>query len=76
MVAIELFEAEERSMPAAGLTASILEKAAEKGLILLSCGVYGNVVRILVPITASDAIVDEGLDILEQTVEELTAEMA
>lgn len=76
MVAIELFEDEERTKPAAALTASILVKAAEHGLILLSCGVYGNVIRILVPITASDAIVDEGLDILEQAVEALTAEVA
>ena len=38
--------------------------AAERGLILLACGVYGNVIRILVPLTAEPAIVDEGLDIL------------
>jgi 4-aminobutyrate aminotransferase/(S)-3-amino-2-methylpropionate transaminase len=40
-------------------------EATKLGLILLSCGTYGNVVRILVPLTASDAIVDEGLDMLE-----------
>jgi 4-aminobutyrate aminotransferase/(S)-3-amino-2-methylpropionate transaminase len=33
--------------------------------VLLSCGVNANVIRILVPLTASDAIVDEGLDLLE-----------
>lgn len=76
MVAIELFEDEKRSKPAAALTASIVERAAQNGLILLSCGVYGNVIRILVPITASDAIVDEGLEILEHAVEALTAEVA
>jgi 4-aminobutyrate aminotransferase/(S)-3-amino-2-methylpropionate transaminase len=32
---------------------------------LLSCGTYGNVIRILVPLTASDAIVEEGLTIIE-----------
>ena len=32
---------------------------------MLTCGTYGNVVRILVPLTASDAIVDEGLAIIE-----------
>ena len=37
----------------------------KRGLILLTCGTYGNVVRILVPLTASDAIVDEGLAIIE-----------
>ena len=37
---------------------------AQRGLVLLSCGVYGNVIRILVPLTASDAVLDEGLAIL------------
>ncbi len=33
---------------------------------MLSCGVYGNVIRILVPLTAADAVIDEGMDLLEQ----------
>ncbi len=37
-----------------------------EGLVLLSCGLYGNVVRILVPILAPDEDVDEGLAILEE----------
>ena len=39
-------------------------KAGKRGLVLLSCGVYANVIRILVPITASDALLDEGLAIM------------
>ena len=39
--------------------------------MLLSCGVFGNTVRILVPLTASDEIVDEGLDIIERSMIEL-----
>ena len=39
-------------------------EAARRGLILLSCGIYGNVIRVLVPLTAADAIVDEGLKIM------------
>jgi len=35
-------------------------------LIVLSCGVYGNVIRILVPLTASDKVIDEGMNLLEQ----------
>ena len=42
-------------------------KARSAGLVLLSCGVYGNVIRILVPLTASDAILDEGMAILRDT---------
>ena len=38
---------------------------SEKGLILLSCGVHGNVIRILVPLTVSDTVLAEGLDALE-----------
>lgn len=40
--------------------------ALDEGLVVLSCGVFGNAIRILVPLTASDAIVDEGLDKLER----------
>ena len=64
MVAIELFEGGDLARPDAALTKKVVAEAARRGLILLSCGSYGNVIRILVPLTASDAIVDEGLAIL------------
>lgn len=64
MVAIELFEGGDPHRPAADLTRRVVAEAAARGLILLSCGSYGNVVRILVPLTASDALVDEGLAII------------
>ena len=47
------------------LTKRVVRRACELGLILLSCGIYANTIRILVPLTASDAIIDEGLDLLE-----------
>jgi 4-aminobutyrate aminotransferase/(S)-3-amino-2-methylpropionate transaminase len=65
MVAIELFEDGDVSRPAAELTKRIVADARDKGLILLSCGSYGNVIRILVPLTASDVLVDEGLAIID-----------
>ena len=40
--------------------------AREAGLVLLSCGLYGNVIRILVPFTISDDDLEAGLDILEE----------
>ena len=46
-------------------TKRVTSHALAGGLILLSCGVYANVVRILVPLTVSDAVLDEGMDILE-----------
>ncbi|MDO5633075.1 MAG: 4-aminobutyrate--2-oxoglutarate transaminase [Paracoccus sp. (in: a-proteobacteria)] len=42
-------------------------EALDRGLILLTCGVYGNVIRFLAPITIPDAVFDEALDILEQS---------
>ena len=64
MVAIELFEHGDLARPAAALTRNGVAEAARRGLILLSCGTYGNVIRVLVPLTASDLLVDEGLSIL------------
>src|SRR5438477_10666156 len=41
--------------------------ARERGLVLLSCGIYGNVIRILVPLSIDDALLDRGLDLLEES---------
>jgi 4-aminobutyrate aminotransferase / (S)-3-amino-2-methylpropionate transaminase / 5-aminovalerate transaminase len=64
MVAIELFEGGDVHRPDAALTKKVVTEAARRGLILLSCGTYGNVIRILVPLTAPDALLEEGLAIL------------
>jgi 4-aminobutyrate aminotransferase/(S)-3-amino-2-methylpropionate transaminase len=64
MVAIELFKGGDLDQPDAALTQAIVQEAAKRGLVLLSCGVYGNVIRILVPLVASDSELDEGLEIL------------
>jgi 4-aminobutyrate aminotransferase/(S)-3-amino-2-methylpropionate transaminase len=64
MVAIELFEGGDVHRPDAALTKKVVTEAARRGLILLSCGTYSNVIRILVPLTAPDALLEEGLAIL------------
>jgi 4-aminobutyrate aminotransferase len=46
-------------------TTRITAEARDKGLILLSCGIYGNVIRILVPFSIGDEELGRGLDILE-----------
>ena len=46
-------------------TTRITAAAREQGLLLLSCGIYGNVIRILVPFTIGDDELERGLDILE-----------
>ena len=71
MVAIELFEGGDHSKPAAELVGKIVARARDKGLILLSCGTYGNVLRILVPLTSPDEQLDKGLAIIEECFAEL-----
>lgn len=72
MVACELFEPGTHN-PDAELTRRVVAEAAKRGLILLSCGSYGNVIRILVPLTAEDALLDEGLRILADSLAAATA---
>ena len=50
------------------MTGRVREEALKRGLILLTCGVYGNVIRFLAPLTIPDAVFDEALDILEDAV--------
>jgi len=64
MVAVELFRNGDVKQPDADLAKRITAEAAARGLILLTCGTYGNVIRILVPLTASDALLDEGLTVM------------
>jgi 4-aminobutyrate aminotransferase/(S)-3-amino-2-methylpropionate transaminase len=73
MVAVELVKSKATNEPAPELTKRVVEKAAQRGLVILSCGVYANVIRFLVPLTASDAIVKEGMDLLEAALIESVA---
>ena len=69
MVAMELVCGGDASRPNPELTRALTAAAAERGLILLSCGVRGNVIRILAPLTIEWKHLDEGLEILGQTFE-------
>ena len=73
MVAMELVKDPVTREPDAELTKALVQQAAENGLVLLSCGVYSNVIRFLMPLTASDEIVAEGLAILELSLRQLIA---
>jgi 5-aminovalerate/4-aminobutyrate aminotransferase len=44
----------------------VTTRAREKGLVLLSCGLYGNVIRLLPPLSATDGELERGLAILEE----------
>ena len=66
MLALELVRDPATKEPAPELAVATTTGARERGLILLTCGLYGNVVRILVPLVASDEELARGLDILEE----------
>lgn len=65
MIAIELVKAG-TTEPDADLTKALCAGAHAAGVIVLSCGTYGNVVRFLPPLTIGDDLLNEGLDVLEE----------
>lgn len=67
MVAMELVTDRKSKTPDKVLTSKLLTAALERGLILLSAGTYGNTVRVLAPLTADDAIIEEGLAVMEES---------
>ncbi len=67
MLALELVTDREGKEPAAELAKQTTAAARERGLILLSCGTYGNVIRILVPLVIDDDDLARGLEILEES---------
>jgi 4-aminobutyrate aminotransferase/(S)-3-amino-2-methylpropionate transaminase len=73
MVAIELVRNRRADQPDAELTRALVQRAAARGLVILSCGVYGNVIRLLAPLTISDALLAEGLDVLEASLADVIA---
>jgi 4-aminobutyrate aminotransferase/(S)-3-amino-2-methylpropionate transaminase len=71
MVAMELVKDRDTREPDPALTKAVVQSAGAKGLIVLPCGTYANVIRILVPLVVTDAVLDEGLGILEAALEEV-----
>jgi 4-aminobutyrate aminotransferase / (S)-3-amino-2-methylpropionate transaminase / 5-aminovalerate transaminase len=71
MVAVELVKNSRADAPDAELTRALVQAAARLGLVILSCGVYGNVIRFLAPLTISDALLKEGLHLFEQALGEV-----
>ncbi|WP_458527105.1 4-aminobutyrate--2-oxoglutarate transaminase [Onishia taeanensis] len=71
MAAIDLVSDKANHTPDADLAAALCKKAREKGLILLSCGLFGNTIRFLMPVTIENEILEEGLAIIEESLKEL-----
>jgi 4-aminobutyrate aminotransferase/(S)-3-amino-2-methylpropionate transaminase len=65
MIGFDLLDPGDGMRPLADGGRAVAAKALDHGLVILSCGARGETARILVPLTASDALVDEGLDCLE-----------
>jgi 4-aminobutyrate aminotransferase/(S)-3-amino-2-methylpropionate transaminase len=69
MAAIELVSDRTTKEPApAGTMAAIGRTCLENGVIVLTAGTYGNVVRLLPPLTIDDALLDEALDVLDEAI--------
>src|SRR5208282_503399 len=73
MLAIELVRDRATREPAPDLARKTVLKAAELGLVILSCGLHANVIRVLVPLTAPLELTDEGMSILELALESASA---
>jgi 4-aminobutyrate aminotransferase / (S)-3-amino-2-methylpropionate transaminase / 5-aminovalerate transaminase len=69
MLAIELVHDRESQNPAPELASTVVEAAAERGLLLLKSGIYQNCIRVLVPLVISDAELDEALGVWEQALD-------
>ncbi len=69
MVGFEIFTGRGSTEPDAGATRGLVAAAYDQGLVLLSCGVFGNVIRVLVPLTVEDHVLEEGLRMLERALE-------
>lgn len=72
MVAFDLVDTDGR--PSAAKAKAVVAAALDRGLILLTCGLYGNVVRLLVPLTVEDEVLREGIAILTAAIASLDAE--
>ena len=76
MVAVEFVTDFDTATPDGDFTKRVIAHALKRGLLLLSCGMQGNAVRVMVPLTASDEIIEEGLGIFEASVAAAVAEEA
>jgi len=73
MRAFELVKDPGARAPADSETQKILAACHRRGLLIISAGTLGNVIRILVPLVASDSQIEEGLSVLEQAIAEVSS---
>ena len=73
MLAIDLVHDRITKAPAPELATAVAEAAAARGLLLLKAGVYGNCIRVLVPLVIADAELEEALDVFEEALDAVLA---
>ena len=70
MLGLEFVKGENKE-PAADEAKQMAAHCLEKGLLILVCGSYGNVVRILAPFVITDEQLEKGLSIMEEALQEI-----
>ena len=75
MIAIEFVKDRTTKEPWPDIVKPMIKTAEDNGLLLLPCGVWGNAIRILTPLTIPESILEEGLDIFEESLRSVVAEM-
>lgn len=73
MLALEFVEDPETRAPAPAIAAAVIERAFEHGLLLMGAGVHSNCVRILVPLVATANDLDEGMEILRTSIQDVVS---
>jgi 4-aminobutyrate aminotransferase / (S)-3-amino-2-methylpropionate transaminase / 5-aminovalerate transaminase len=68
MIALEFVQDAQTKEPAPALVDRIIVEAREQGILLLKAGLYGNVLRILVPLVIDDPLVEQSLDTLSEVI--------
>ncbi|MBW2593971.1 MAG: aminotransferase class III-fold pyridoxal phosphate-dependent enzyme, partial [Deltaproteobacteria bacterium] len=71
MLGMELVKDRETKQPAADDAKKLVKRCYDKGLVLIACGNFGNVIRTLMPLVITDEQLEKGLAILEESLAEM-----
>jgi 4-aminobutyrate aminotransferase/(S)-3-amino-2-methylpropionate transaminase len=66
MIAIELVAPDGSKTPDAALTKAVVAGCGRRGVLMLSCGSYGNVIRMLPPLVIDFALLEDAMDVLDE----------
>ncbi|EIW17322.1 MULTISPECIES: 4-aminobutyrate--2-oxoglutarate transaminase [Pelosinus] len=68
MIGIELVKDRQTKEPAKEITSKVVKYCLEQGVMLISAGIFSNVIRLLIPLVVTDEQLDRGLTVLEQSI--------